>query len=215
MNARIATMSTTTRRFRSAAASSRTRWSSRDLALVAMFAGIVAALGLVPAVYPFGIAVPITAQTLGVMLAGAVLGSRRGGLALVVFLVLVAVGLPLLAGGRGGLAAFVSPSAGFLWAWPLGAFVVGWITERVGAPYRLIPGVLANLAGGLIVVYLIGIPVLAWQAGISLLAAAATSAVFLVGDVVKAVLGAVIARGVHAAYPGLLPARARSGDAGG
>ena len=48
--------------------------SSRDLALVAVFAGIVAALGLVPAFSAFGGAVPITAQSLGVMLAGAVLG---------------------------------------------------------------------------------------------------------------------------------------------
>lgn len=200
---------------RSPNANRRQRWSGRELALVAMFAGLVAVLGLVPALYPFGIAVPITAQTLGVMLAGAVLGSRRGGLALVVFLVLVAVGLPLLAGGRGGLAAFVEPSAGFLWSFPPAAFVVGWVTERAGAPYRLIPGVLANLLGGVVVAYLIGIPVLAWRAGISLVAAATTSTVFVLGDLVKAVLTAVIARGVHAAYPGLLPVRERSGDEGG
>ncbi|SNR75397.1 biotin transport system substrate-specific component [Haloechinothrix alba] len=208
-------MSATIKRFRSLAAGPRTRWSARDLALVAMFVGIVAALGLVPALYPFGIAVPITAQTLGVMLAGAVLGGRRGALALAVFLVLVAVGLPLLAGGRGGLAVFVGPSAGFLWSWPLAAFVVGWITERAGAPYRMAPGLLANLSGGLVVVYVIGIPVLAWLAGTSLVAAAVSSAVFVVGDVAKAVLAAVIARGVHAAYPGLLPVRTPAGDSGG
>ena len=55
----------------------------RDLALVAVFAGIVAALGLFPAVSAFGGAVPITAQSLGIMLAGAILGPRRGALALV------------------------------------------------------------------------------------------------------------------------------------
>ena len=48
--------------------------------------------------------VPITLQTMGVMLAGSVLGARRGALAVLTFLALVAAGLPLLAGGRGGLA---------------------------------------------------------------------------------------------------------------
>ena len=82
------------------------RSTSRDLALIATFAGVVAALGLVPAFLPPGFSVPITAQSLGVMLTGAVIGGRRGFLALVLFLVLVAVGLPLLAGGCGGLAVF-------------------------------------------------------------------------------------------------------------
>ena len=75
---------------------------------------MVAALGLVPAFTPPGFAVPITAQSLGVMLAGSILGARRGALSLVLLLVLVAVGLPLLAGGRGGLGVFAGPSVGFL-----------------------------------------------------------------------------------------------------
>ena len=87
---------------------SKRRSSSRDLALIATFTGVVAALGLVPAFVPPGFTVPITAQSLGVMLAGAVLGARRGFWALALFLVLVAVGLPLLAGGRGGLGVFAT-----------------------------------------------------------------------------------------------------------
>ena len=117
--------------------SSSGRSSARDLALIAIFAGIVAALGLIPALYPFGAAVPITAQSLGVMLAGAVLGARRGALALLVLLALVAVGLPLLAGGRGGLGVFFTPAVGYLVGFPVAAFVVGWLTEKGGAPYRL------------------------------------------------------------------------------
>src|SRR5688500_6271691 len=99
-------------------------WSSRDLAMVAVFAGIVAALGLVPAVSVLGGAVPITAQSLGVMLAGAVLGPRRGALALLLFLGLVALGLPLLAGGRGGLGVFAGASVGYLVGFPVAAFAV-------------------------------------------------------------------------------------------
>ena len=90
------------------------RFTARDLALVAVFAGVMAALGLVPAWTPPGFTVPITAQSMGVMLAGGVLGGRRGALSMLVFLALVAIGLPLLAGGRGGLGVFAGPSVGFL-----------------------------------------------------------------------------------------------------
>ena len=85
------------------------RSTSRDLALIATFTGVVAALGLVPLFTPPGFPVPITAQSLGVMLAGAILGARRGFCSLLLFLVLVAVGLPLLAGRRGGLGVFAGP----------------------------------------------------------------------------------------------------------
>ena len=122
------------------------RFAARDLALVAVFCGIVAALGVVPALYPFGQAVPITAQSMGVMLAGALLGARRAGLALLLFVALVAAGLPLLAGGAGGIGMFVTPRAGFLFGFPLAAFAVGWITERIAVPYRLLPGIAGQRA---------------------------------------------------------------------
>ena len=186
------------------------RSSSRDLALIATFAGVVAALGLVPAFTPPGFAVPITAQSLAVMLAGAVLGARRGFLSVVLLLVLVAVGLPLLAGGRGGLGVFAGPSAGFLVGWPVAAFVVGWLTERGGGPtYKLSWGVVANLVGGVVVLYALGIAGIALVAGLSVRAAAVSTWIFLPGDLVKVILAALVARGVHAAYPGLLGARRR------
>ena len=184
---------------------------ARNAALIAVFAGFIAALGMVPAFQPPGFSVPITAQSLGVMLAGAILGARRGFAVLALFLVLVAVGLPLLAGGRGGLGVFFTPSVGFLLAWPVTAYVIGWLTERGGTPYRLTWGVAANVIGGIVVLYAAGIAGIAAVAGISVGAAAVSTWIFLPGDLVKAVLAAVIARGVHAAYPGLIRAR-RSHD---
>ncbi|PUA80011.1 biotin transporter BioY [Nocardioides currus] len=181
--------------------------SSRDLAMIAVFAGIVAALGLVPAVAAFGGAVPITAQSLGVMLAGAILGPRRGALALVLFLALVALGLPLLAGGRGGLGVFAGPSVGYLIGFPVAAFVVGAITHAFGAPYRLVPGLLATVLGGVALLNVIGIVGLMARADLSLPAAFSAALVFVPGDVVKAVVCVLVARGVHAASPGLLPER--------
>jgi biotin transport system substrate-specific component len=188
-------------------ASSRPSSPARDAALIAVFAGFVAALGVVPAFQPPGFSVPITAQSLGVMLAGAILGARRGFAALALFLVLVAVGLPLLAGGRGGLGVFFTPSVGFLLAWPLTAYVIGWLTERGGSTYRLPWGIVANIVGGIVVLYAAGIAGIAAVAGISVWAATVSTWIFIPGDLVKAVLAAVIARGVHAAYPGLISAR--------
>lgn len=183
------------------------RSTSRDLALVAVFVGVMAALGTVPALYPFGGSVPITAQSMGVMLVGAILGARRAGLTLLVFLALVAAGLPLLAGGVGGLGVFGTPRVGFLIGFPIAAFVVGWLTERAGAPYRMSLGVMANVLGGIVVLYAFGIPGMVVMGDMSVAAAADFSWVFVPGDLIKAVVAAVVARGVHQGYPGLLRTR--------
>lgn len=188
------------------------RTTSRDIALIATFAGVVAALGIVPAFTPPGFSVPITAQSMGVMLAGAVLGARRGGLSLLLFLALVAVGLPLLAGGRGGLGVFVGASAGFLLAYPVGAYVVGWVSERGGVPYKLHWGVVANLLGGIVVVYAGGILGMAQVLGLTLQQALVAMWIYLPGDLVKVVLAALVARGVHTAYPGLIGERRRASE---
>lgn len=181
---------------------------ARDAALIAVFAGFVAALGVVPMFQPPGFSVPITAQSLGVMLAGAILGGRRGFAALVLLLALVAIGLPLLSGGRGGLGVFFTPSVGFLLTWPVAAFVTGWLTERGGAPYRLSWGFVANVVGGIVVLYAGGIVGLAAVGGLSVGDATVATWIYLPGDLTKAVIAALVARGVHAAYPGLVRQRA-------
>ena len=174
---------------------------TRDLAYVALFAAIVAVLGLLPPVPVPGLPVPITAQTLGVMLAGSVLGGRRGGLALLVFLVLVAVGAPVLSGGRGGLGVFFGPSAGFLLSWPIAAFVIGLLTQSFWRRFNLAWALVANLVGGVLVIYAIGIPVLSVISDLSLSAAFIGSLAFVPGDVVKAVVASVAAVAVRRAYP--------------
>ena len=184
------------------------RLPARDLALVAVFAALIAAMGLAPPLYVFGSPVPITLQTLGVMLAGAVLGARRGALAVLVLLALVAAGLPLLSGGRGGLAVFAGPTAGYLVGWPIGAAVVGWLAER--RPARgVLPWMVAACAiGGIGVVYLFGIPVSAFVTGTSgVLATAVAALVYLPGDALKALVAGSVAVAVHRGYPVLGPPR--------
>jgi biotin transport system substrate-specific component len=181
---------------------------TKDLAYIALFAAIVAVLGLLPPVPVPGIPVPITAQTLGVMLAGSVLGARRGGLALLAFLAVVAVGLPVLSGGRGGLSVFVGPSAGYLYSWPIAAFVIGLLTQLFWRRFNLAWALVANLIGGLLVIYAIGIPFTSLYAGIPLWTSFTGALAFIPGDVAKAVAASLVAVAVHKAYPVIdLPAR--------
>lgn len=159
---------------------------------------------------PFAEGVPITLQTLGVMLAGAILGARKGFLAVLTFEALTFAGLPLLAGGRGGPLWFLSSvSAGFLWGWLPGVALVGLLTGWILPRYRLWLGILVTAAGGMVVIYCIGIPVLAVKAHLSLATAAHANVAFLPGDAVKVTITALVAKRVHRAYPGLIGTRAR------
>lgn len=183
------------------------RSTATDLAQVAVFAAFIAALGLPGALYLGGMAVPITFQTLGVMLAGAILGARKGVLSVLLFLALVAAGLPLLSGGRGGLAVFVGPSVGYLIGWLLGAAVIGWATARLLPAYRVLPALAWTVLGGIVAVYLVGVPVFAARTGTPLGVALAGSAMFLPGDLAKVVVTVLVAKGVHRASPGLIAPR--------
>jgi biotin transport system substrate-specific component len=167
--------------------------ATRDLTHIALFAAVTAALGLLPPLMLPLLGVPITAQSMGPMLAGAILGGRRGGLALALFILLVALGFPVLAGGRGGLGVLLGPGGGFLFAYPIAAFVIGWLCTRTGRPLRFFPALGCILIGGIVLLYAAGIPWIAAVASISLAKAASGSVWFLPGDVIKAVLAASVA----------------------
>ena len=176
---------------------------ARDLAQIAIFAALIAALGL-PGPLNIG-PVPITLQTLGVMLAGAILGPRKGTLAVLLFLVLTAVGLPLLAGARGGIGVFtVSPAAGYLYGWLLGAFVTGYLTARLLPKYPFWPALGATILGGIVAVYLLGIPVMALNLGLPLWTTIGLNVAFIPGDLIKVIVTVLVASQVHRAYPGLI-----------
>ncbi|MEQ9694976.1 biotin transporter BioY [Shimia sp. SDUM112013] len=176
---------------------------TKSLVYIALFAALTAALGLMPPISFAGLALPpITAQSLGVMLAGAVAGARRGGLALLLFIALVAVGLPLLAGGRGGIGVFFGASGGFLLAWPLSAALIGFLmAKNPGANF--ITTALYIALGGIVLMYVIGIPWMALVAKMPLSKAVTIMLAYVPGDLVKVVIATIIARGLRRAYPNL------------
>lgn len=173
----------------------------RDLVHIALFAAVTAVLGLMPPIPVLGLPVPITLQSMGPMLAGALIGGRKAGLSLVLFLVLVALGLPLLAGGRGGVGVFFGPTVGYLFGWAIVAWLIGHATDRLGERPAILPlfGVIALFGIG--VLYAIGIPATALVLHAPLGKVAMASAVFIPGDLVKAGITAIVAVQVRRAYP--------------
>ena len=185
----------------------------RNIAQVALFAAMIAALGLVPQI-TLGFGVPITAQTLGVMLAGAVLGARRGGAAAGLFLLLVALGLPLLAGGRGGLGVFVSPTAGFALGFPVAAFATGLFVEHVRLRSAGLSAGMGAVFGGIVVLYLLGASGLSIVSGKPLAEAFRLVAVFIPGDLLKAGITGMLVQALVRARPQTLPWYRAAGEAG-
>jgi biotin transport system substrate-specific component len=181
--------------------------TTRDLVRIALFAAVIGALGLLPKFdLPLAGGVPITAQLLGVMLAGVFLGARNGALAVLLFLFVVALGVPLLAGGRGGLGPFYGPSAGFLVGFVPAAFATGLVMERLGKLPVSLAAVSAALVG-VLVDYGFGIPVLAFGTNMGLGQAAVASVLFIPGDLLKSVLTGVVAQAAYRAAPSSIPGR--------
>lgn len=165
---------------------------------MAAFAALVAVLGQVAAI-PLG-PVPITLQTMGVMLAGAILGPWRGAGAMLLLNALTAAGLPLMAQGAGGLGVYAGPTAGFALGFIPGALVVGFIVQSRWPLrwWRTITGVLLGSIG---VIYACGIPLMAANLGLSLQEAAAMNLAFLPGDGLKATFAILVTHSLAKAYP--------------
>jgi biotin transport system substrate-specific component len=163
----------------------------KEITFVAVFAAVMGALGVVPPIMLSFTPVPITLQTLGVLLAGGVLGARLGAMSQTIFLLLLAAGMPLLSGGRGGLSVFVGPSVGYIISWPITAFCIGYLLSRFQT-LKIQHILFINLTVGILLIYLIGIPVQAFMMDIPLLKAVQLSLIYIPGDVLKAILASIL-----------------------
>lgn len=183
------------------------RITARDIAQIAVFAALIAALTLPGSIPTGALGLPITLQTLGVLLAGAIIGPRNGTLAVVVYVALGAIGLPIYAGGTGGLGVLFGPTGGFLFGFILCAFVVGWLTARLLPSYPFWPALALTAVGGILSVYVIGVPWLSVTTNTPIGAVAASMVAFLPGDIIKVLVTVSVAKAVHRAWPGLIPPR--------
>lgn len=168
--------------------------TTRDSVFAALFTAVTAALGLIIIpMYP----VPITGQSMGTMLAGSILGSKRGTMSLAAFVLLAAVGVPVLSGARGGMGIILGPTGGYILSWPLAAYIIGKLTE-LSNNRTLLKYILFNSIGGICMVYAIGVPWLAVMQGLNIKTAFIEGAlIFLPGDMIKIILASFVARAVE------------------
>ncbi|MHA6525411.1 biotin transporter BioY [Tessaracoccus sp. G1721] len=179
-----------------------------DLAYVAVFAALIAALALTPAI-PIGtLGVPITLQTLGVALAGLCLGAWRGAAAVALYLLVGLAGLPVFSGGRAGLAVLVGPTGGYLIGFLFSAFVVGlvaqWAVRRGLSPLTPVLFFLGVFAARVLIIWPLGVAGIARAVGKPIGEIWLSDLAFWPGDILKGIIAAVIAFAVHKAFPRLL-----------
>jgi len=165
---------------------------TQKLTLTVVMIALLVVMAYVPTI-PLGI-VPITIQNIGIMLAGALLGWRNGFLAIIVWLFLAAIGLPVLTGGAGGLPAFFSATAGYLWAYPFAALLIGLtITYLDHLNYtNFFTMFLTILIFGVVLIDISGAFGLHIVTHMPLTKALTFQLAFIPGDIIKAVVATII-----------------------
>jgi len=189
---------------------------AQAVSLVAVFTALLVAAAVVPGIPVGGLGVPITLQTLAVMLTGLVLGPVRAGLAVLLYLLLGFVGLPVFSRGQSGLQVLSGPTAGYLVSFLLAALVVGLAARLVLRRTRRtlwVPLlVTASFVTTVAVVHALGVVGMMVNLRLPLQAAITADLPFLPGDLLKDVVAVVAAVAVHRAFPDVLvrPARRAS-----
>lgn len=160
----------------------------RDLLLVMAGAALTVVAARVAFTLPWS-PVPYTFQTAAVLLVGATLGARRGGAAIGLYVLMGAIGLPVYADGAAGIGQLFGYTGGYLAGFVLAALVVGRLAERGWD--RSVPRAAALMLAGTLLIYAVGVPVLAQATGMQLPEALYRGAgVFLPWDVAKVVVAA-------------------------
>lgn len=173
----------------------------RDMLYSALFAALIAVLGLIAIPVSF-LPAPITGQTLGVMLAGAILTTRQTALGISTFLALGIAGVPVFALGQGGLSILGGPRGGFLIGFLIGGIV---ITLLRGKSNNVKNVGISCLIGGVLVIYAIGIPWMSYSLKGSLFSIPVflSSIVYVPFDIVKVFIASWVSVKVRKQLPHL------------
>lgn len=163
-----------------------------NIARAALFAALMGAFAYVQFPNPLSPGVPVTLQVLGVFIAGIFLGPLWGAAAMVLYLAAGALGAPVFAGGTAGVGVLLGgvPTFGFLWSYPIAAFLVGAVVhggfELRSAQTASILRLVAAMAAGTVVIYALGTVGFAFVQNVDLWVAVMSAAVpFIPAELVK------------------------------
>lgn len=163
---------------------------TRNMILISLFAAIICISSYITVTLPIS-AVPFTAQTLAIMLIALLLPVELSSAAVGLFLLLGAVGLPVFSGGASGIKTLVGPTGGYLFGFLAGTYLIGVMKSR----FKTLPGYfIAAIIGGIVVVYALGVPYLAYSLKMTLGKAFTVGALpYLLFDLVKAAVATGVA----------------------
>ncbi|MEN6374740.1 MAG: biotin transporter BioY [Smithella sp.] len=168
--------------------------SLKGMAYASMFGALTAVGAYIMIPLPL---VPITLQTLFVILAGALLGGYLGALSQVVYILLGVIGLPVFSGGKAGFGVLIGPTGGYLIGFVIGALIIGKLTSL-----RRDPGIvwlMGSMVAGMVIVYTLGIIQLMFVAKLSFIKAVSVGLLPpLPGEIIKIVVAALICRKIRA-----------------
>lgn len=166
--------------------------STKNLVYTALMTAIIAVMGVIPSIpLPF-MPVPIVFQNTGIFLAGILLGRKYGTISVIVFLLLVATGLPLLSGGRGGIGVFVGPSAGFLFLYPVVTFLIGLVRDKYFNKINFTVLIIVTLLVGVLLLDILGTIIMGLITNLPITKSVSLAFVFMPGDIIKAILASII-----------------------
>jgi len=161
---------------------------------IALMAALVGILSYISIPIP---PVPITAQTIAVMLAGLLLTPVDAMLSLLIFILLGTIGVPVFSNGSSGLGVLFGPTGGYIFGFLISA---GFISYFKGSGKNIYRNLIVTTVGGVFVVYLIGIPWLAISYNITFIGAIKAGALpFLIGDLLKVILASFIGKKINQA----------------
>ncbi|MGL4847538.1 MAG: biotin transporter BioY [Clostridium sp.] len=124
---------------------------TKNLIICSLFAAIVSILAQIS--IPLPGSVPLTMQTLGVGLCGILLGSKKGFISILIYVMLGAIGAPIFANFTGGIGIILGPTGGFILSFPIMAFIIGFISERTDKKALIFIGIIFSV----LITYTIGV----------------------------------------------------------
>jgi len=167
------------------------KFKLNDMIYSSIFAALISVLGYVVIPLPFS-PVLITGQTLGIMLAGQVLGPLQAFVSVFIFILLGVAGVPVFSGGRAGIEVLAGTSGGYILGFLVGAVIISLLCKKTNNLWRL-GG--AAIIGGIIVVYLFGVTWLSFVTGMGVEKAFVGGALpFIPGDILKVVASTLLAK---------------------